>query len=186
MRLDPAVQMLLRAALSVVFARAAAHKLADVDAFRRAVEGYRLLEPLWAVPVGAALIAAEIAVAVGLWLPRVAPLAAVGGAALLALYGAAMAINLARGRRDFDCGCSGPAQRQPIRAALVVRNALLAGVALISALPASARPLGWLDAYTIAAGAVGLILCWLAADALLAEATHSAALRRPRIEVAGA
>ena len=186
MTLDPAVQLLLRAALSVLFARAAAHKLADIDAFRRAVEGYQLFAPLWAVPVGAALIAAEIALAVGLWLPPLAPSAGLGAAALLGLYGAAMAVNLARGRRDVDCGCSGPAQRQPIRAALVARNAALAALALLSALPAGARALGWLDLYTIGAGVLALVLGWIAADGLLAGAVRSAVLRGAQGERAGA
>jgi len=177
MTLDPAIGWLIRAALSLLFARAAAHKLADVGAFRRAVEGYRLVAPPWTVPVGAALIAAEVAVAVGLWLPHVAPLAALGAAALLALYGGAMALNLARGRRDLDCGCTGPAHRQPIRPALVVRNALLAGAALVGALPAGARALGWLDLVTVAAGAGALALCYAAADGLLAEAARNRARR---------
>jgi len=38
---------------------------------------------------------------------------------LLALYTLAVVVNLARGRREIDCGCFGPAARQPLSAALV-------------------------------------------------------------------
>ena len=43
------------------------------------------------------------------------PHAAAAAALLLALYAGAIGVNLARGRRDIDCGCGGPASRQPIR-----------------------------------------------------------------------
>jgi len=185
MTLDPAVSWLLRVALSLLFARAAAHKLADVGAFRAAFEAYGVLPRRWAVPAAAALIALECGIAAALWLPTVAPVAALGAAALLAAYGGAMGLNLARGRRDLDCGCSGPAQRQPIRWALVARNAALALAALASALPAGARALGWLDVPTIGAGAGVLALGYLAIDGLFAAAARGAAWRA-RLESAGA
>lgn len=174
--LDPALQLLARALLSILFASAAAHKLRDVASFRSALEAYELVPTLWTVPVGAVLIAAEIGVALGLWLPRVAPVAAVAAAALLALYAGAIAVNLARGRRDIDCGCAGPARRQPISRALVARNAVLAAVALASALPATARALTWIDAVTIIAGGALLALLYAAAEGLLANAPRSRAL----------
>lgn len=186
MSLDPAVLWLLRIALSLLLARAAAHKLADVGAFRRTFEAYGIVPPAWSVAAGAVLIALECGLATGLWLPRVAPWAALGCAVLLAVYGGAMALNLARGRRDLDCGCAGPAHRQPISPLLVARNALLVTLALAAALPAGGRPLGWLDALTIAGGVAVLACCYLAADDLLAVAPRAAALRRARLEIAGA
>jgi len=186
MTIDPVIQLVLRIGLGLLFVQAAAHKLRDVDAFRRAVANYRLFAPLWAVPVGALLIGAEIAVAFALWLPRLSAVAALTAAALLLLYAAAMAVNLARGRRDVECGCSGPAQRQPIRAALVVRNAGLALLALLCALPLAARPLTWLDLVTVAAAVLGAALCWIAADGLFAAAARAAAWRQYDAGAAGA
>lgn len=174
--LDPALQLLARALLSLLFASAATHKLRDVASFRTALAAYELLPPLWTAPVGAALIAAEAGVAVGLWLPRVGPVAGVAAAALLALYAGAIAVNLTRGRRDIDCGCAGPRRRQPISGAFVVRNAVLAAVALASALPASARALSWIDVVTIVAGGALLALIYAAAEGLLANAPRSRAL----------
>ncbi len=57
------------------------------------------------------------------------------GGALLALYALAMAINLARGRRDLDCGCG--IVRKSISASMVVRNLLLAAFIACAAMPAS-------------------------------------------------
>jgi hypothetical protein len=99
--------------------------------------------------------------------------AALGAAALLALYTAAIGVNLARGRRDVDCGCAGPGGRQTLQGGLVARNALLAAAALAAAAPVGARGLGAVDAITIA-GAV------LAAAALYAASQHLLALA-PRL-----
>jgi len=175
--LDPAARLVLRGLLSAILGWAAWHKLRDVGAFRAAVEAYELAPPLWAVPIGAALIAAELAIAVGLWLPRVGSAAAMAAAALLLLYGTAIAINLARGRRDLDCGCAGPAGELPISSALVARNLVLAALAAASALPGAARPWHWLDAVTVAAGVIALAALYAVVDGLLA---NTPALRRLR------
>jgi hypothetical protein len=169
---DPALQLIVRASLSLLFARAALHKLRDVAGFGAALERYELLPAPWAVPAGAFVIAAEVGVAAGVWLPRVAPAAALGAAALLALYAGAIAVNLVRGRRDIDCGCSGPARRQPISAALVVRNGVIAAAAVLGALPAGPRALLWVDGVTVAASVAALACLYAAADGLLAESAH--------------
>jgi len=175
--IDPLPVLVARGALALLFAFAARHKLRDIDAFRRALEGYELLPSLWAVPAGALLIAGELGIAVGLCLPRVAPAASVAAALLLGLYGWAIAINLRRGRRDLDCGCGGPARRQTISAWLVWRNGLLAVVALAAALPPSSRALTWLDGGTLLAAVGALALLYAAADGLLANAPGVARLR---------
>ena len=132
-------------ALSLLLASAAWHKLRDVGAFRAAVENYRLLPPRLGgarsrafadrrrVRAGGRAVAAA----------RRCGGAALGGAALLALYAAAMAITLRRGRRDVDCGCAGPAHRQSVRPALVARNGVLVLAALTGGAAggrAAARP----------------------------------------------
>ena len=180
MSLDPAVRLALRAGLSLLFASAAWHKLRDVGAFRAAVENYRLLPRVWAVPFAAFLIAAESGLAIALWLPRVSAVAALGGAALLGLYAMAMAITLRRGRRDVDCGCAGPAHRQSVRPALVARNGVLIAAALLAALPASARSLTWVDALTALLAPAAAACLYLAVDGLLANGPRLAALARLR------
>jgi hypothetical protein len=174
---DPALAWLLRGGLATLFASAAAHKLRDLASFRTALADYELL-PRAGVALAALLLpAVEAGTAVGLCIPAFAPWAGLTAAALLALYGGAMAINLARGRRHIDCGCAGPARRRALGAALVWRNGALAVAALASALPAAPRPLLWVDGLTIGAGLAVLALLYAALDGLLAEAPRLALLR---------
>lgn len=180
MSLDPAFRLALQASLSLLLASAAWHKLRDVGAFRAAVENYRLLPPVWTVPFATAAIAAECGLAVGLWLPGVRGIAALGCAALLGLYATAMAIVLGRGRRDIDCGCAGPAHRQSVRPALVARNGVLIVAALLAGLPAAPRPLTWIDAPTIGLAPAVAACLYLAVDGLLANGPRLAALARLR------
>lgn len=187
MTVDPTLRLTLHAALSLLLASAAWHKLRDVEAFRVAVAEYRLLPTIWVVPFAAALVAAEVGMAFALWLPGVSSAAALGCAALLALYATAMAVTLRRGRRDVDCGCSGPAHRQSVRPALVVRNAILVAGALLGALPSSGRPLAWMDTLTVAMATAVLACLYGAIDGILAQGPRLAALARlRRPEVAGA
>ncbi len=174
--IDPALQLIARGALALLFVSTAAHKLRDGAAFRTALSGYDLVPAPWLGAAATLLLGAEIGVAAGLWLPASARGAALAGAALLALYAAAITVNLRRGRRDIDCGCAGPARRQPISGALVVRNLVLAAAALSCALPVSPRALTWLDGATVVAGVAALALLYSAIDGLLANAPRSAAL----------
>jgi hypothetical protein len=173
--LDPALLAALRCALALLWLGSAHHKLKDPARFRTALAGYRLL-PAPAVPAAAAgVLALELALALALLLPAAGAVAALASAALLALYGLAIAANLLRGRRWIDCGCG--ARPQPLGPHLLARNALLIGIALAAALPASGRPLGWLDAVTIAGGAGALAALCAAIDAALANGARSAELR---------
>jgi methylamine utilization protein MauE len=165
--LDPAVRLTLRAALVLLFAWAAGHKLRDGEAFRAALGNYSLVPQCWLRSVSMLLVGLELSVAVGLCIPGVAATAACAAAGLLALYTGAIGINLIRGRRDIDCGCAGPMRRQPISAALVLRNAALAGAALACALPASSRAFTWIDGITVAASVATIALLYAAIDGLL-------------------
>ena len=139
--LDPTLHLTLRAALSLLFLWSASHKLRDAAGFQGVLANYRLLPDRWIASTVAVLVAAELCVAGGLWLPGLGADAACATAGLLALYAGAIAINLIRGRRDIDCGCAGVAAHQPLSAALVVRNGVFAAAALASALPVAPRSL---------------------------------------------
>jgi len=177
---DPALQMPLRASLALLLLWAAAHKVRDVAAFREALENYRLLPASLIPPAALLVIAAEVVLGGALLLPSAAAAAALGAAALLGVYGAAVTVNLLRGRRDIDCGCSGAAARQTLHGALVVRNAVLVAAALAAALPATSRPLTWIDGLTIAGAVAALALLYGAVDGLLAHAPALARLRARR------
>jgi Methylamine utilisation protein MauE len=175
--MDPVIDAALRTGLSVLFLAAAVHKLRDLARFRATLVEYHLLPPRL-VPCGAiALVAAELGLAVTLVAPplRTASLAAAAG--LLLIYGGAMAVNLARGRRHIDCGCAGPAARRPISGGLVARNAVLAAAAFGGLLPVSPRPLFWVDAVTVLGATATLATLYAALDRLLALAPTRAMLR---------
>ena len=168
--LDPTARAVARVGLAALFAAALGHKLRDRAAFRAALTGYRLLPDPLIGTAAVGLMACEAAIALALAIPTTGALPAFGAAVLLALYAGAIAINLARGRRNIDCGCFGPAAGRELGGALVARNAVLAVVALGAALPAAARTWIWLDAVTGPAALVAGIALYAAADTALANA----------------
>jgi hypothetical protein len=175
--IDPAIAAILRAALALLFVAAAIHKLRDLHAFRVALGDYELVPwPLTGL-VAPGLVAAELAAAVGLLSPWARPWGFAGATGLLALYTAAIAVNLLRGRRSIDCGCFGPALRLELGAGLVARNALLIAGALAGLLPVAPRVLTPLDALPVVAGVVFLSFAYAAASRLLANAPALRALR---------
>ena len=165
--IDPVWSFALRAGLAWLLAAAALAKLRDLRAFAAAVAGYRLLPAALAAPAALAFALAELGLAAALWLPAARAPAAFGVASLLCVYALAIAVNLARGRRDIDCGCGGPLGRQNLSEALVLRNLLLAGAALASALPVTPRALGGLDALTLAAAVSAAAALYAASSTLL-------------------
>jgi hypothetical protein len=173
--MDPAVDLTLRAALVLLFAVAALHKVRDLRHFAATLGEYRLIPRRLSGAAAVLLVATEAATAAALWTHRRLGLAA--AAALLGAYAGAMAINLARGRRHIDCGCAGPGARRPISGWLVGRNLALAGAALVALAPVAARPLLWIDGVTVVAATVTLAACWAASDRLLGSAPG---LARPR------
>ena len=172
--LDPVVAGILRVALAWVFAQAAYHKLRDPVGFVAIVRGYALLPDRAAPFVTAALLAGETSAAGLLVVPGLAPAGAALVAALLLVYSTAIGVNLARGRRDVDCGCLGPGHRQPLSGWLLVRNAALLVMALACAAPVGQRAIGWLDAAT-GVGGVLVTALLLSAVARLAAVSGLAA-----------
>jgi hypothetical protein len=171
---DPALALAARLALALLFAHAAWHKLSDLAAFRAALAGYRLL-PERALGVAApALVALELGTGLGLVASRAGGALALG---LLALYTLAIGANLARGRREIDCGCFGPAARQPLSAGLVWRNLGLLAVAALAGAPPATRALSWVDALSIAGGVAFAALAFASVNALFANAPRLRALR---------
>lgn len=126
---DPVVILAVHAAFALLFAAAARHKLRDRAAFAATLAAYRVLPAAATGAAGAGVAAVEAAIAVAWLLPGAGRIAAAGTIALLVAYGAAIALNLARGRRTIDCGCGIGGAPQPISAWLVARNACLAGAA---------------------------------------------------------
>ena len=160
MSVDPAFAMLALLLLAVVFATAAVAKLREPGVFAGVVEQYDLLPLPLVRPFAYALPVVELAAALGLLLPVTRAPAAAVLVLLLLGFAAAMAINLARGRSDIDCGCFIGVQKQRISWTLVVRNLVLAGFGLLLLTEAGGRPLRALDWFTVLAAAAALLLLY--------------------------
>lgn len=172
---DPALSITAAAGLALLFLAAGVHKLRAPRLFVATLAAYHLV-PRSLAPVAAWLVmAGEFAVGIGL-LAGVR-IAAWGAVALLATYLLAMGINLARGRRDIDCGCSGPAARQPLSGWLLARNVALTGVAGVLLLPHAERVLGVWDWIIVALALIAATLVYTAANLLLATAPRLQQLR---------
>ena len=86
------------------------------------------------------------------------------------VYAAAVGMNLARGRRDIDCGCAGFGRRQSLHEWLLARNLLYVVIAGGAALVPVARPLTWFDALTALLAVSALAALAMAFDGLAALA----------------
>jgi len=160
------IAWILRLGLAAVFAAAASHKLRRPSAFAATLREYQIL-PDAVTPAFVPLLAlGEALIACGLLVPATAALAGRAAAAMLLLYSGAIALNLARGRRDIDCGCLGPTRREPLSGGLLVRNALLLVGALLLALPVAGRTLGWVDAPALGGGLAVTFLLFAAVNRL--------------------
>ncbi|HEY5568720.1 MAG TPA: MauE/DoxX family redox-associated membrane protein [Gammaproteobacteria bacterium] len=160
--LDPVVSISVSYALAVLWLTAAVHKAAGFGGFLGTLRAYRIVPRALLWPCALIIIGVEAGLGIALLAPieRALPLAAAAG--LLTLYAAAIGVNLARGRRYIDCGCTGPGLRHPLGAWMVWRNLALAAAALAAGgLPVADRPLLWVDALSISA-TVGVLMAMYA------------------------
>ncbi len=167
---DPVLTMMPSAFFTLLFGVAASHKLSAWRVFEQQVADYRVLPKAWTSIAAAALPLLEALLSLG-WLAEIlrTPVAVVS-ALLLAVYGAAMAWNLAQGRDTIDCGCGSPDAAQVIRPALVVRNLLLAALAVtLAAAPLATRTTSWVDWITVFGGALALLGIYVTANQILAN-----------------
>ena len=123
-----AVAVITRVALAVVFAVAGLEKLRNREGTRQMLGAFGVPARLTRV-VGFTLPLAELAVTVLLLPARTALYGAVGALALLGLFSAAIAWNLAHGRKP-ECHCFGQIHSEPVGWRTLGRNAVLALVAV--------------------------------------------------------
>jgi hypothetical protein len=166
MPIDPVIGALLAGSFALLWAGAALHKLRDLGLFVEAFAAYRIVPPQLA-RLAALVPFMELSVACLLLPVATRPAAALAGTLLLLLYAGALALNLARGRRDLSCGCGGPNDKRPIAPWMVWRNLLLALISSLAALPALPRALGAADALTIGGGTAALAFLYMSLDTLL-------------------
>jgi len=172
--LDPVIGYLMVSTFSLLYLEAAYHKWISVPRFSATLTSYRLI-PASASPATAILIPSiETAVALGLWLPSLRAIAAQAGTSLLLLYALAITVNVYRGRRDLDCGCSGPLNRRPIAPWMAVRNVLLAILLGTSQYPWQSRDWTLVDTLTLSGGFFILVLLYQTSDQLLGRVLPAA------------
>lgn len=124
-----------RLVLAGTFALAGTAKLASPATAAQAVAGFGA--PAALAPLLLWLPVAEILVAIGLGFAISTVPAALAAAGLLILFIAAIAVNLARGRRP-DCRCFGQIRPAPVSGLTILRNVAL--LALAGAVVAAGHP----------------------------------------------
>ena len=140
--------LLARLVLAGVFVVAGTAKLLDRGGTRRALASFEIPSRL-AGPLAAALPWMELAVAAAL-VPRVSAWwGSLGALGLLLAFTATIARSLARGDRP-DCRCFGQFRAAPVGWPTLVRNGVLAALAVavlaIGWRDPGPSPVGWLDA----------------------------------------
>lgn len=129
--------MLMNTALAMIFALAALAKFADLEGTQRMLGAFGV--PAFFERAGSVLLpVCELCVAAGLLVPVTARDATFGAVLLLSIFTAAMAYNIARGRRP-SCNCFGQIDAQPIGKRTLVRNAWLTSLAAFAAFVEPAR-----------------------------------------------
>jgi Methylamine utilisation protein MauE len=164
---DPVFGLLAAAAVALLLGAAGGAKLRNLTRFTAVLEAYDVMPTALAWIVAVVLPFIELTLAVCLLVNITRPSAAVAAACLLFIYGAGIAVNLVRGRRDLDCGCEGFGRRRSIAGWMVARNALMIAVAALAGAPQSARALEVTDVLTIFGGLAAFALVYFAADELL-------------------
>jgi len=155
--LDPVVRISACCAFAALWLTAAAHKATNPSEFLATLRAYRIVPGALARISAALVVALELMLGIALLAPIGRATSLVATAVLLTIYAAAIGVSHIRGRRHIDCGCMGPGLRQSLNSSLIWRNLGLAAAALFAwQVPVSARPLTWIDAFTVL-GAVGTI-----------------------------
>lgn len=145
MPIDPVVQIVSALVLSCVFVTSGFHKCQAPAEFATTLRNYKILPEALIRQCVYLLPVAEIMTGVALLIPAVTRLAALAAGALLIAYMLAIGVNLLRGRRNIDCGCGGPQQKQAISEWMIARNGLLLFLAVLAGAPVQPRPLLWFD-----------------------------------------
>lgn len=163
--IDPLIVLIISASLALLFFMAARHKMSAPGQFQATLAAYRLLPEALVAPVAKVLPLLEMLVVFMILIPMTRPFAAVIAAVLLSVYALAMAVNIARGRSDIDCGCGG--QPQLLSPWLLVRNlVLIAGSCLLLA-PNSDRAIVWPDAFLLVLMTAVLAMVYLVVEQLV-------------------
>jgi hypothetical protein len=160
---SPEFVIAVRTLTALVFFSAGIAKMRNWTAFEGVIANYRLLPQFAVRPASYSLPPIEIVTAGALLVA--APQADWLAAGVLSSFAVAMAINLARGRAQIDCGCFNSALKQHLRWSLVARNVCM--VLLLAAVAGS--PAAPLDSSLLLGclGGIAFFVLFQCANALL-------------------
>ncbi|CAG4906099.1 MauE/DoxX family redox-associated membrane protein [Paraburkholderia saeva] len=172
--LDPVVSTIALAATSIVTLIGALAKALRLHAFKRSVAGFGLLPQALVAPVAAGIPAFEVVAVLAFLLPATRFSGAAALVVLFAAFALALAVNVARGHTDIDCGCSGfVTSTREVPHAIgwthVARTLFLALLAASAWMPQTARDIVWIDYLTVLAGTLITVAVLLTLDVLLAN-----------------
>jgi hypothetical protein len=150
--------------LVVVFMLAVLHKMRDFTRFRASMRAYEIIPDMFLVLFAPLVIALELLTVVLLFVHE--GRGAMLGFALLGTYTLVMALNLARGRAEIDCGCGD--LPTPLSGWLIIRNMALMALALGTRThpDVNGSPGAWV---LVCAGVAGVTALYLIAEQLLAN-----------------
>ncbi|WP_342805105.1 MauE/DoxX family redox-associated membrane protein [Alteromonas sp. M12] len=160
-----------------LFVRAAIHKLqaSNREYYKQLFADYGVTKPKLASALSYVLGALELIIAVALIFEATRTNASIIAALLLSIYLTGMAIQLIQGKRDINCGCSGPNSHIKVSWPLILRNAVLVPLVLICTLPTA----GFASSLWFAVLMTGafLILTYSCVENLIANAQKISILR---------
>jgi hypothetical protein len=172
--LDPVIGSLIVIGIALLFAVAGIHKLRNLAVFTEVFVAYRVMPEsagrrlAWLIPCIELGVAAAL-----LWVPC-RPWAIIAAMSLLFGYASGLGVNLARGRRELDCGCGTAGNRRSIAAWMIWRNLFLVLALAIAAIPWAARPFDGFDLLTVVGGLTALVALYVAVDQLLGDVAPKA------------
>lgn len=164
-------------ALAAIFGFAAIAKLRELAYFQGVVADYRLLPPALVPLAARALPLAELAGVAALLSEAGHRAGALALAAIALLYGLAIALNLLRGHRRIDCGCSWSPLPTMLTPPMLLRNAAVLLLALAALWPTEPR-LDQLHLATVLFLAVVVVVLYHTVDLLIVNHSRIALARQ--------
>jgi hypothetical protein len=174
--LDPIVILIANYSIALLFGLASYGKLSAFRVFCVTLEEYQLIPVKLVTVVAAVVTGLEVLISLGAFWQPVAQFAMFAASLLLSMYAAAIGINLVRGRRDIDCGCTGPARRQLLSGWLLLRNTGLILVGLLGAAVPSERIVVAADLVLVALALIAVMAIYAAINQLMVNAPRLDAL----------
>lgn len=158
--------------LAWLFVVAGSHKLRSPHYYAEVVQAQ-----IPGLPGGMALVwliaAAELGTAAALVVPATRVTGLLGSTALLLAYTGLLIWQLASGRTNLRCGCSGPASSLTISKELVLRNSCCVVLAATALVPAVRMPNTEFGAGLSIYVATFLIILYLTSEQLIANAQQT-------------